>query len=176
MLLEFHNSFRGKEDRALGAKLRAELPGIAAWALEGLRRLRANQGRFTIGKEGRAASRDLALSQSPALRFAARYLIVTGDPVDFAPLDVTYAAYGQWATFEEELGSREKRNRNDFKDDLIAAVAARGVRYERRRWRDPDKLKGKHGIAPQVRGFTGVKLTPSALDIWRATAPAHEAE
>jgi hypothetical protein len=33
-----------------------------------------------------------------------------------------------WA-LQESLGHRERRNKNDFKEDMIAALRARGVRY-----------------------------------------------
>ena len=46
LVLEFTKSFVGKEDKMLLSKLLAELPGIATWALEGLRRLRMNE-KFT---------------------------------------------------------------------------------------------------------------------------------
>jgi P4 family phage/plasmid primase-like protien len=156
LLLIFRNSFRGKEDRELRSKLAAELPGIANWAMEGLRRLRDSGGKFTIGAEGKAASRELAESQSPALRFARDCLIVTGDPDDFEGLPEVYERYEQWASFVESLGSREKRNRDDFKSDLVAALTSRGVVYERRRWHDPSKPETRR--AARVRGFFGFKL------------------
>jgi phage/plasmid-associated DNA primase len=155
LILVFDRSFEGKEDRDLSSKLRAELPGIANRALEGLRRLRAN-GRFTVGEKGLAAARELAESQSPALRFAHARLNVTGDADDFTPLGAVFESYTEWAVFSEELGSRERRNRDDFKNDLVAALMSKGVRYDRRRWRDPDA--GKHGNAPRVRGFIGITM------------------
>ena len=156
--LIFEQSFRGREDRELRAKLTAELPGIANWALAGLQRLRDNGGKFTIGEEGKAAARELAESQSPALRFARNSLVVTGDPDDFVPLPEVYAAYTQWALYTEELSPREKRNRDDFKNDLVAALMSRRVRYTRRRWHDPSKPKGRKG--DRVWGFFGFRLKP----------------
>lgn len=158
LLLVFNNSFVGREDRDLAAKLHAELPGIANWALEGLRRLRANGRKFTIGALGRAASRELAESQSPALRFASDCLIVTGNRDDYVSLDEVFASYANWADFAEGLGARERRNRNDFRADLIAALATRGVKFEQRRWHDPSKPRCR--VAPRVRGFFGFKLKP----------------
>lgn len=45
LILPFEVSFLGREDRQLTDKLRAELPGILNWALEGLARVR-ERGRF----------------------------------------------------------------------------------------------------------------------------------
>jgi P4 family phage/plasmid primase-like protien len=154
LVLVFERSFEGREDRELGAKLRAELPGIANRALEGLARLRTN-GRFTVGERGLAAARELAESQSPALRFSKARLSVTGDPDDFVPLDIAFESYEEWCTVES-LSARERRSRDDFKSDLVAALLAKSVRYERRRWRDPDS--GKHGAAPKLRGFVGLRM------------------
>jgi phage/plasmid-associated DNA primase len=57
--LVFETSFAKIKDTELGGKLKAELSGIANWAIEGLRRLRAKGNRFTIGERGRKAQREL---------------------------------------------------------------------------------------------------------------------
>jgi len=87
---------------------------------------------------------------------------VTGDPADFVPLDTAFAAYDHWATWVEQMGAREKRNKTDFKGDLLAALTDRGVRYQRRRWRDPEAGL-KHGNGKPTRGFTGAKMKLGAM-------------
>lgn len=156
VMMVFQNTFIGREDRELGAKLLAELPGIANWAFEGLRRLRSNRGKFTIGAKGRAAARELAEAQSPALRFANECLTVTSNLDDYVSLDDVYEFYERWADHSERLASREKRNRSDFKADLSAALSSRGVQFTQRRWHDP--AKPRRSVAPRVRGFFGIKL------------------
>lgn len=47
LLLIFKESFLGREDHTLELRLRAELPGIFNWALEGYRELVIADGRFT---------------------------------------------------------------------------------------------------------------------------------
>ena len=47
LILQMTESFLGREDHTLDARLAAELPGILMWALEGLDRLVRN-GRFTV--------------------------------------------------------------------------------------------------------------------------------
>ncbi|UGX89848.1 phage/plasmid primase, P4 family (plasmid) [Bradyrhizobium barranii subsp. barranii] len=158
LVLVFESSFAKVKDTELGNKLRAEWSGIANWALEGLRRLRANGNRFTIGERGRKAQQELAEAQSPALRFAKDYLVVTGDEADAVPLAVVYRTYEHWAIHEEGMSGREQRNKTDFKADLIAALGERGVRFHpkmARRWRDP-RVETKHGKGAAVRRwFTG---------------------
>jgi P4 family phage/plasmid primase-like protien len=162
LMLIFEKSFSKIKDTGLGGKLKAESSGIANWSIEGLRRLRANGNRFTIGERGRKAQQELAESQSPALRYANDCLVVTGDPADFVPLDMAFAAYDHWATFVEQMGSREKRNRTDFRCDLMAALIEHGVRYKQQRWRDPEAGL-KHGNGKVTRGLSGVKMKPGAI-------------
>lgn len=161
--LIYGTSFRGREDFDLSAKLESELSGIANRALEGLRRLRANGGKFTIGAKMRAAIQEIAESQSPALRFAKEHLLVTGDLSDYVPLATVFDVYENWAHYHESLGRGEKRNRDDFKNDLVSALTVQGVQYTRRRWHDPSKPKRKAG--EQRRGFFGLRLkTPRVPD------------
>ena len=52
LVFRFTESFLGREDKALDAKLEAELPGILLWAIEGWKRLR-KRGHFLQPKPGR---------------------------------------------------------------------------------------------------------------------------
>lgn len=161
LVIVFENSFAGKEDRRLKEKLEAELSGIANWAIEGVRRLR-RQGHFTVGERGLKAQAELAASQSPALRFATDCLNVTGNPADMLPLGMAFEAYEHWASFTESLSAKERRNRSDFKSDLIAALRARKVHFAEKqtRWHDPHKPE-RTGRRIRAR-FVGVTLKRSA--------------
>lgn len=159
LVFTFENSFVGREDLTLGARLREELPGIANWAIKGLVRLR-EQGKFTVGVKGKVAQRQVALSQSPALRYATDCLVVTGKPEDVLPVPIAFAAYEAWAD-RDSLGRHERRNKEDFKDDVIAALRARGVTYasNQTRWHDPMKPSG--GKGQRIKGrLLGLKLKP----------------
>jgi phage/plasmid-associated DNA primase len=140
----------GREDLTLRDRLMAELPGIANWAIEGLKWLR-EQGKFIIGAKGKAAQQEVKLAQSPALRFASDCLVITGKAEDIVPVPLAFAVYEDWSQ-RESLGARERRNKNDFKDDMIAALRARGVRYavNQTRWHDPFKPAGGEG--KQIKG------------------------
>lgn len=148
-----------ERDKNFSAKLKEELPGIANWALVGLRRLRA-RGHFTIGKKGRDAVRVLAEGQSPALRFANDYLVVTRDPGDFVSDADLYTFYGDWAD-AEGLHGRERRNRSDFAGDLEAALVAKGVRRGAKRIHPRGTRLGK---GRPVRGLRGIKLRDGIVD------------
>lgn len=149
-----HTIPESERDSELGIKLEAEMPGVAIWALEGLRRLRANGGRFTIGAKGAAAVRDLARAQSPALRFADERLVLTKNRDDFLPLDKLYEEYSMWAD-DEGLSFRERRSKTDVKEDLFAALGDQ-ITYTRRRWRNP--LEAPRKVRKQYRGFTGLAI------------------
>ncbi|MDF3811048.1 MULTISPECIES: DUF5906 domain-containing protein [Rhodopseudomonas] len=157
----FQTSFQGVEDTALKTKLAAELPGIANWAIEGLRRLR-KQNEFTIGALGKAAQADLAGAQSPELRFARECLNVTGRSTDMVPLEMAFAAYGSWV-MAEGLSPNERRNREDFKNDVLASLQHRGVRYARNqvRWHDPLTPKAGEGKRIKAR-LVGVAMKKTA--------------
>lgn len=66
--IEFNTSFVGKEDFQLPTKLKKEIPGIAVWALAGLRRLR-EQGLFTVPDSSRAAMQEWKTATSPVAAF-----------------------------------------------------------------------------------------------------------
>jgi len=146
----FERTFEGKEDPDLSKKLLAELPGIANRAIEGLKRLRRNGGRFTLGQAARDSLDEIADSQSPALRFAKEHLEVTGNKkTDFVQLNEVYDRYELFAT-SERLG-RETRNKNDLKDNLVAALASQGVSYARKRLPGSDE---------RYQAIWGVRLKP----------------
>ncbi len=108
LVLEHRKSFLGREEVALGTRLGKELPGVATWAFEGLRRLQA-RGRFPNGGDPELTRR-LALQSSPVRVFVAERLVVskwadpglpgltlTEDAVEVRR-DKLFDAYQQWAT------------------------------------------------------------------------------
>ncbi|BBZ03601.1 hypothetical protein MCHIJ_30380 [Mycolicibacterium chitae] len=68
LILQMANSFLGREDRDLDAKLAAELPGVLNWALAGLDRLTRN-GRFTVPASSAEAARLMMDLSSPVSAF-----------------------------------------------------------------------------------------------------------
>jgi len=74
VMLTFPESFEGREDLDLPAKLEAELSGILWWAIEGLIDLEAT-GHFTIGKNVRMATADFREESDHVRAFAKDYCI-----------------------------------------------------------------------------------------------------
>ena len=69
VFVPFTKAFIGKENRNLAAELERELPGIARWALDGLRRL-FNQGDFTISLASKQLAQSFENLQSPIRVFS----------------------------------------------------------------------------------------------------------
>ncbi|PIJ32604.1 NTP-binding protein [Mycobacterium heckeshornense] len=115
LVLQTTESFLGREDRALDAKLSRELPGILNWALEGLDRLNRN-GRFTVpasSEESALLVMDLA---SPVSAFVRERCV--RDPHAEVSRDDLYRA---WKTWAEDNGHRPG-SKSTFGRDLRAAV------------------------------------------------------
>ena len=104
LLLEFKKSFVNKEDWNLENKLAKELPGIAVWALEGLRRLRKNKG-FTIPEASREALKEWRTATSPMASFLAE--CVDEDPKGEVNRDKLYDAWSQWSR-ERHIKTKSK--------------------------------------------------------------------
>ena len=69
-LLQFRKSFADTIDRGLFQKLKQERQGIATWAVEGLRRLLNNGGKFTLPTLSAAEIKEAKIESSPI-----RYMI-----------------------------------------------------------------------------------------------------
>lgn len=98
VILQMTESFLGREDRTLDDRLRAELPGILMWALDGLDRLTRN-GRFTVPDSSREAANLMMDLASPVSAFV-RDLCTRGPG---ATVDVDHL-YDKWKTWAEENG------------------------------------------------------------------------
>lgn len=70
LVIEFNQSFLGKEDVELEARLEPELSGVLNWALDGLTRL-MTVGSFTVPGSSREAVDDLHEQASPVQAFTA---------------------------------------------------------------------------------------------------------
>ncbi len=118
VILRTTRSFFGEEDLHLEGKLTAELPGILAWALAGLQRLRA-RGRFVQPK---ASSDALAIMEdlaSPISAFLRECCVQ--DPAATVPVRDMYAAWCEWC---REHGRDRPGTEQTFGRDIAAAAPA----------------------------------------------------
>jgi putative DNA primase/helicase len=115
LILQMTESFLGREKLTLDETLRAELPGILLWALEGLDRL-TSIGRFTVPTSSTDAARLMMDLASPVSAFVRDCCLVR--PTEVTSNDALFAA---WRTWAEENGHHAGSN-STFGRDLRAAV------------------------------------------------------
>jgi putative DNA primase/helicase len=95
IILRLQESFLGREDIGLMAKLTAELPGILLWAIDGWRRLR-ERGYFRQPKAALAEVQELADLASPVSAFVRDCCRV--GPGCMVERKALYAAWKNWCT------------------------------------------------------------------------------
>lgn len=147
MPLVFDRSFLGAEDTTLSKRLVEELPGIAQWALEGLRRLMSN-GRFTMPESSRYEMDYMVESGSPVTRFMDEECVFeqTARVADNA----LWHRYVQWCI----ANAMEQMKRKNFLQAFKDASVSQGVRSAKSvRIGDSD-----------YRGFYGVTVKPIVFE------------
>ena len=157
LVLPFDVCYAGREDLGLQRRLMQELPGIAAWALEGLRRLSA-QGRFTQPQASIAESIFIEEAFSPLVTFIREVCTIGADPEAVTFCDELYVAYRTWAVLHTESHIMPRRTFiSAFKD----TTRGRGCPYGTRR---------KGGATR--RGFSGlsVRLGDTTTEAFKPTA------
>lgn len=93
LLLETHKGFVGMEDTELPNKLRAELPGIMAWALEGFASL-TERGAFALPRASKSALDELDKLSNPMIEFVEE-LCDLGEGFTVTPKDL-FEEYQNW--------------------------------------------------------------------------------
>jgi putative DNA primase/helicase len=117
LLLYFPNSYADREDTTIKSRISAEAQGIAAWAIEGLFRLR-EQGGFTIPESSRSIIEEFERTVSPVKCFLhERCEVVAGAYIEKSEL---YAAWELWCKARGD----EQGNMSRFSQQLIAADPA----------------------------------------------------
>jgi len=139
--LVMRQSFLGREDPGLLAKLLPELPGILNWAIVGWRRLR-ERGHFVLPASSREAVLHLANLASPEAAFIRDECDLVPDAV--VPKPVLYMAYKAWCGRSGDLspGTPEV-----FSSRLQAAANGR-----------VDTTKPREEGGRRVPSFRGIRL------------------
>lgn len=149
LVLTMTASFLGKEDRTLDRRLRAELPGILNWCLDGLDQLH-RAGKFTAPKSSTDSATLLMDIASPVSAFIRDRC--TRTPTDTVETDALYTAWKAWC---EDNGHRATA-KSTFGRDLRAVVPEVKVTQ-------PRAEDGRQ------RHYEGIGLKPSH---WPHNAPA----
>lgn len=115
VMLQFSETFLGREDKTLDRRIiENELPGILLWAVEGLRRLKKQNG-FTQPQSAAESLAEMEDLGSPVgLFLRERCVIQSGASV------VGQELYDAWKAWCEESGRREPGTRELFGRDVKA--------------------------------------------------------
>ena len=108
LLLELRQSFVGREDRSLDARLAEELPGILIWGIQGLQRLRT-VGSFTSPNSSREPIENARRLLSPVIAFA-------DDCLEFGQDMETLkdSLYQAWLSYRDSNGIYSLREKEAF--------------------------------------------------------------
>ncbi len=146
IVLKLTQSFLGREDLALGAKLGAEMSGILQWAIEGWKRLTA-RGYFVPPASSRGAQQELLDLGSPISAFLRECCIV--GPGHSVRCDEIYQAWCNWC---QQQGRDHPGTVQTFGRDLNAAVP--GLKVANLRQQDSSR----------TRYYEGIGFTPQAVN------------
>lgn len=109
VFVKFMRTFQPQEmDLNLTAKLRAEIPGIFNWALQGYKELIA-QGKFSITPESKELTEEFLRGINPMVSFAEEKLL----SIAYEPHYDTKTMYGDYVNWCKENGNSPK-NRINF--------------------------------------------------------------
>jgi len=143
LLWRFKESFLGREDLGLDARLAAELPSILNWAIAGWQRLR-ERGHFLQPKSGQDLLEQMLDISSPVGAFVRERLVTgAGHQIDVADL---FAAWCTWCDSKK----RQTGDEATFGRNLRAVLA-----FIETKQRRGDKSKGEKS---HIRYFEGVAL------------------
>lgn len=95
LVFPFTKTFIGKEDTTLKARLLSEIEGITQWAVEGLKMLRANNGRFVESDSGLKDKKEIREDMNPLSLFFTKMCVF--DEGEESTIDELYSAYRLWA-------------------------------------------------------------------------------
>ena len=162
LILQMTESFLGREDRTLDARLCAELPGILTWALEGLDRLVRN-GRFTVPGSSEDAANLMMDLASPVSAFV-RDCCVRG-PGERIVADRLYDDWKRWAEDNgHHAGAKSTFGRN------LRAVVPRPQGQPAPRRRRRERVYHRIGLAEStLNGFEDGPPGPR----WETAGPSN---
>jgi putative DNA primase/helicase len=134
----FPVSFYGREDFGLETALRAELPGVLNWALDGLDRLN-RQGRFTEPASGRGEDEAVRRASNPIAAFVDDFCVL--DPGAEIDLDHLFLKWQCWCAAEGR--TQDKTTRSLLSREIRSQY---GLGEPRRETRNGKKVRVLRGI------------------------------
>jgi P4 family phage/plasmid primase-like protien len=161
VLLTMWNSFTGREDRNLDREIMYELPGIAQFALAGLRMLLVDDGDFITSESSARIARSYQDTQAPMRAFLSQY--VQPCPGGLLSKRKLYTTYGAWA--------RDNGHHTASSSKLATELAARWPHE----WESSeDRRHGTRG--ERDRAYTNFAFTSEADEYLEANTLPNEAD
>jgi len=117
IMFQLVKTFYGNEDTELTDKLKAELPGILMWALDGLERLKKN-GKLTQTESGRTLVKEMEELTSPVSLFVEEECFL--DPFAMIPC---HELFQKWQSWCSENGRTHPGASNTFSRNLKATFS-----------------------------------------------------
>ncbi|MGB6663923.1 MAG: hypothetical protein WBE80_00915 [Methylocella sp.] len=117
VVVHFRECFEGKEDRELGEKLRAELPGIAARFMRAYRRALA-RGRFLQPASGEVLRAAVQAESNPFVAMARECFVP--DPGAVLSKIIAFETFRRWCIDRNRLELMRTTPENQFHKKLIA--------------------------------------------------------
>ena len=95
LVLQFTESYVGREDQSLQERIHSEMTGILAWAVEGYSKL-LSAGRFPENESTSSAIEEAKEIGSPVQAFVSDCITITWDDDDTLEIGRVYDVYKQW--------------------------------------------------------------------------------
>lgn len=95
LVFPMFNSYRERQDHTLKPRLLSEIEGVTNWAIEGLRKLRANGNRFIEAERGLKEKRALKEDMSPLSQFFKK--MCHFEEEGESTIEQLYSVYRLWA-------------------------------------------------------------------------------
>lgn len=153
LIVPFSHKFTdGEKDVNLFEKLKAEMPGILNWALEGLKRLKANEFRFSRCDAADRAMEEYKEEQNTVPRFVADY--VRSDAGNTVSRKTVVDAYMGWIE-RNGMGDPCKGNYQRFWNAFKAAAKDNGIPFSEKKIHGDRFLNDVsiEAVAPQDGGI-----------------------
>lgn len=144
MIIPFNKKFEGDEkDVHLFEKIRKdEMPGILNWAIEGLKRLRSNDYKFTESSAINKLLEQYQEEQNPVIRFV-KDMFVVDEESKISRKDII-SKYYTWIS-QQGIDDRNSKSNQKFWKMFQAALDKLNIHVEEK------KIKG-------IRHFKGIRL------------------
>ncbi len=161
VILPFNKTFGSKDaDVHLPEKLKAELPGILNFALEGLKRLRKNKYQFTQSSAVDQAVQEYADTLNP-VRIFADDMIEAGESHDSISYKDLRSKFLSWA---DQSGYASNYSEIKFADNLKGVLKEKGIPF--------DLFKGSQG----KRGLKGIRWKEPINDPFTSSSDNEEVD